>query len=184
MVPCPCVLSLTGRSFERFVDGAPVVNDEVSLLDFSLIWDGALFWACEKDTSVWFVRASNCLDGLGKMRELCAGIGAFGSGTELAGFPVISAVEVQPRTCEMFTKNHDVPIIEGNLCDAGVIGRMWKAAPGPAGVVCGFNCQPFSMFGDMRAQHDSRSYTLPGTLKASHWLQAPFVLLECVCPGG
>ena len=167
-----------------FSDHTPLVGDEVSLLDFTLLWDGTMFWACGKDSSVWFVRAATCLDGVGKIRDLCAGIGALGSGASFAGFQVVSAVEIQPRSCKVFAQNQALPIIEGNICDAGVIGRSWQAAPGPAGIASGFSCQPFSAFGDRRAQEDSRSCTLPGTLRAAQWLQAPFVLLECVCPAG
>ena len=177
--------SIANRLFwAKFLNEAPLVGSEVTLLSFALTWDGTSFTAVQMDDSFWFTRAQSCLDGVYKIRELCAGIGALGFGATSVGFQIISANEVQTATCEAYTRNCQAPVVQGDLTDPRVVGKMWLRAPGPAGLCCGFSCQPFSDFGDRRAQADTRSGTLPGTLKAAHWLQAPFVLLECVCPAG
>ena len=136
------------------------------------------------EDSYWFIRASSPLEGLYKVRELCTGIGGLGRGASCAGFQILVANEKQSATCAVLQRNSSASVVQGDLSDHGVLAAMWKAAPGPAGITSGFCCQPFSAFGDRKAQHDERSATLPGSLKAAHLLQAPFVLLECVTQAG
>ena len=180
------LLSLLGKQKlgAHFVDGAPLVGEEVTLLNFALTQEGGSYCANQTDESIWFPRASSCLEGVYKIRELCAGLGAMGTGASSLGFCILSALELQQATCEAFTRNCEAPVIRGDVTCPKTIGQLWLQAPGPAGVCCGFSCQPFSAFGDQRAQRDARSGSLPGALKAALWLQAPFVLLECVCPAG
>ena len=168
----------------QFVGDSPSVGDEVPLLNFALTWDGSSYSALQIDDSVWFVRASSALDGVFKIRELCAGIGALGVGATSLGYEIVSANDIQQVTCGAYARNSQAPVVHGDLTDPCVVGEMWTRVPGPAGICSGFSCQPFSAYGDQRAQRDPRSGTLPGTLRAAHWLQAPFVLLECVCPAG
>ena len=183
---CSTLRSLVkGLSFQvQFAGDTPEPGDEVSLLNFALSWDGTSYQAMQLDDSIWFTRASDPLTGVFKVRELCAGLGAMGTGASSLGFSVVSAVEIQRVTCEAYTRNSPAPIVHGDLTDPKIVGKMWLQVPGPAGLLSGFSCQPFSAFGDQKAQHDTRSSSLPGTLRAAHWLQAPFLLLECVCPAG
>ena len=167
-----------------FVGELPEKGSEVTLLSFALSWDGSKFCALQLDESVWFRRASCCLEGVFKVRELCSGMGALGAGALFAGFEILTANEIQQVTCQAYSRNGKAPVIQGDLTDPRVVGQMWLRVPGPAGICCGFSCQPFNVFGDQRAQADTRASSLPGTLKAAHWLQASFVLLECVCPAG
>ena len=176
---------IAGQQFRTyFLEEGPEIGDEITLLVFSLTCEGTTSCAHQSCDSRWFVRAASCLEGVGKVRDLCAGLGGMSQGAKAASFDVVGSVEIQTATCRILGINSTAPVVSGDICHPRTVFQVWQAAPGPAGVIAGFCCQPFSAFGDRKAQHDDRSRTLPGTLLAAHWLQAPFVLLECVEPAG
>eukprot|EP00438_Fugacium_kawagutii_P015341 Skav202559 [mRNA] locus=scaffold2177:27236:31978:+ [translate_table: standard] len=114
--------------------------------------------------------------------ELCCGSGYLGIGARVAGFKTVLGCDSNKKFTDHFQQMHNLPTVTGNVCDASVISEIWSKISSPCGIAAGISCQPYSYLGDQRSGSDERSQSLPGVLKATHYLRAPYALLECVEP--
>ena len=115
--------------------------------------------------------------------EVCAGVGLSALGFERAGFTQVCAVEKQPKLASLHQNVHpNVPVLCADVTDDSTASLVFAQCPDPATVMAGFSCQPFSRGGSQHGEHDSRSSSLPGTLRFMHHIQAPALVLECVVP--
>ena len=115
--------------------------------------------------------------------EVCAGVGLSSLGFERAGFKEVCAVEKQPKLAALHRSVHpDVPVLCADVTEDTTVSQVFAQCQFPATVMAGFSRQPFSRGGSQHGEHDSRSSSLPGTLRFMHHFQAPALILECVVP--
>ena len=76
----------------------------------------------------------------------------------------------------------DVPVLCADITLERTAGLVFDCCPDVGTVMSGIACQPYSRGGSQQGGLDSRSLTLPGTLKFCHLVQAPILVLECVAP--
>ncbi len=108
--------------------------------------------------------------------ETCAGIGAVDVGFEQCGAAIQVANDQNIRFCQLLhAKGRSV--VTGDIVLPSTVARMAKHAGSV--VSAGVSCQPFSLLGDQKHEHDSRAMSLVGVLHAIHLLQAPMGMLEC-----
>ena len=156
----------------------------LTLFEFEGYWHCDLIVLHERSRSqiirhqVW--EPSHCQT----VREVCSGLGALGLGAAGLGFRVCARNDVQMRTVTWLrTQFPDTAAVCGDIIsNQQVVSDVYEVAPGPAGIVASFSCQPFSLLGGYRGADDDRSKSLTGVLSAAYWLQASFVLVECVVP--
>ena len=68
-------------------------------------------------------------------------------------------------------------VIEGDVSCSQVIAQL---APYCGNILSGgIACQPWSLLGDQREMSDDRSRSMPGMLRAIHFLQIPLAVMEC-----
>ena len=117
--------------------------------------------------------------------DLCCGLGGMTQGASYAGLVSLAGIDVSPLACEVFQKNHKVPIIHGSILDPLDLARVYeKAGSMKAGVSCGFPCPPFSTRGDAKGFKDHRAQVLFHALDAAYLLGANYVILECTPTAG
>lgn len=115
--------------------------------------------------------------------EVCAGVGLSSVGLVRAGFNHCCAVELQPKLAELHRMLHNtVPVVCADITDEAVASQVFKHCPHPGVVMAGVACQPYSRGGLQQGEDDSRSGTLPGTLRFVHLMQSPTLIIECVAP--
>ena len=111
--------------------------------------------------------------------EVCAGGGFSSEGIESAGFSCLGGIEQNPRFADIFALAHHVPFV---CCDVGSQEALEAAfALSACGgvIMAGINCQPYSVAGDQKKEHDGRAQSLPKTLQLAWLVQANAVVLEC-----
>eukprot|EP00438_Fugacium_kawagutii_P033865 Skav201110 [mRNA] locus=scaffold185:87424:88203:+ [translate_table: standard] len=114
--------------------------------------------------------------------DCCSGMGALGQGFMALGFRIKVAIDSNSKMLKMHSDFHQVPTIHGSVTDRQTLLQLWQVHPGPAIVVAGFSCQPYSFAGDRLQGDDSRAQSLEGVLKLAFFTRAPAVVLECVTP--
>lgn len=118
-----------------------------------------------------------------KVVEFCAGMGASSIGLQAAGFQQVCAVEWMPALASLHQAIHPrVPVILGNIGDTKVLIDLHKKVPNAFSLMSGVSCQPFSRGGSGGGGNDTRSSTLPSTIRAVHLFQCPVLFIECVVP--
>lgn len=119
--------------------------------------------------------------------ELCAGAGFLGEGLASAGYQVKVVNDLRIKNCEMYSywREPDNPVVIcGDISDTAVIKQIHEAHGSPALISFGFNCQPWSRLGDQGQLKDERAKSLISSLRASFWLRAHTVIMECVNAAG
>ena len=133
---------ISGQSVRTYLlDDGFEIGDEVTLLAFSLTKEGAEFCAHQSCESRWFVRAKSCLEGVGKVRDLCAGLGGMGQGALAASFEVVGSNEIQAATCRVLGMNTEASLVHvANRLQWLRFGRRLRAQRGcwPASVASPF----------------------------------------------
>ena len=113
--------------------------------------------------------------------ELCSGMGTSAFGFAKVGFRQRCAVEWQSALADLHARIHPgIPVICTDICAADTAAKIFQVWPDPATLMAGISCQPYSRGGLEHGGDDTRSGTLPATLKIMHYLQAPVLVLECV----
>jgi DNA (cytosine-5)-methyltransferase 1 len=108
--------------------------------------------------------------------SLFSGIGGIDLGLERAGMRVVWQSEIDPYACRVLAKNW--PTVP-NLGDVTTID--WSTVERPDVICGGYPCQPFSLAGARRGEHDPR-HLWPHMLRALRELRPRYALLENV-PG-
>ena len=123
------------------------------------------------------------VDRLSNYVEVCAGVGLSAIGFTRVGFRHVCAVELQPKLAELHRSIHPgVEVVCADITQDSTAGLVFDRCPNPGVVMAGIACQPYSRGGSQQGGLDSRSLTLPGTLRFCHLVQAPILVLECVAP--
>eukprot|EP00438_Fugacium_kawagutii_P018208 Skav230730 [mRNA] locus=scaffold401:508803:509432:- [translate_table: standard] len=113
--------------------------------------------------------------------ELCAGGGFSSIGFRQVGFTPRCAVEQQPKLADLHARlRPNVPVVTADITHDHTARLIWEHCPEPGTVMAGISCQPYSRGGLQRGGADSRAATLPATLRLTHLLQAPALVIECV----
>lgn len=122
-------------------------------------------------------------DRLFNLVELCAGAVLSSVGLKRAGFKPCCSVEVQPKLAALHQQIHEhVPVVCADICDDVVAYKVFQHCPNPGLVMSGIACQPYSRGGLQHGEEDERAGTLPATLRLTHFLQSPALIIECVAP--
>eukprot|EP00439_Symbiodinium_sp_Y106_P045499 s7201_g5.t1 len=161
----------------HFEDASLQVGQALTLLNFGTATDDSLNCLFEEDDSHWFIRHASRADGVFRVRGLCAGFGALGRGVQAAGFTLVAQHEIEASTAEVLRANTHAPVIQGELFTLDTLMRLWKVAPGPAGIVSGISSDWLAGYSALGTQSDPKSDSLKGTLLAGHLLQAPWMLV-------
>ena len=113
--------------------------------------------------------------------ELCAGLACSSLGLSAAGFRHVCSVEWRAPLVDLHRLcNPGVPVIHGDIADLACIKDVLLRFEQPFTMMTGFSCQPYSSGGTQGGSCDSRSNTVPATIKACHLCQCPLLILECV----
>jgi site-specific DNA-cytosine methylase len=108
--------------------------------------------------------------------EVCSGISAVSQGYEACGAKMVSYNELNPKFAAWLIKQGKI-VIEGDVSCSQVIAQL---APYCGNILSGgIACQPWSLLGDQREMSDDRSRSMPGMLRAIHFLQIPLAVMEC-----
>ena len=128
-----------------------------------------------------FPRQEASTGGFSMVIETCAGLGALGVGLGFAGMRTLVMNDVNSVMCSMAEKHRpQTPVIQGDIGHPATIAALAEISEWPVILAAGVACQPYSQLGDQGGENDSRAQSLPSTLKASHLLGCPVVVLECV----
>ena len=108
--------------------------------------------------------------------ETCSGLGAVTTGYQKCGVNTV-AFNDENAAFAQWLERHGKVVVRGNINDVKTVAQLatFHASILSAGV----SCQPFSTLGDMHEQHDERSQSLTGTLKAGYLMQTAAILIEC-----
>ena len=107
-------------------------------------------------------------------------MGCLGVGMHHAGFEVLLRNDCNPNMLKLAKQISDVPTLLGNLNDDSVLAQACQLAPQAGILTAGVACQPYSRLEMVLAQADSRSATLPGTLRFGFLGRYGVMVLECV----
>jgi DNA (cytosine-5)-methyltransferase 1 len=114
--------------------------------------------------------------------DLFAGAGGLAIGLKMAGFTPTQMYEMDKHSCETLRGNAegDQPTIIGKVHEGDVQKVDWATVDDTVRLLAaGAPCQPFSLGGKHRAQHDGRNL-FPEVLRAMRSLRPQAVLLENV----
>ena len=114
--------------------------------------------------------------------DLFAGAGGLAIGLKAAGFGPTQIYELDKHSCETLRQNADgnQPTIAGKVQEGDVQSVEWSTLGAPVRLLAaGAPCQPFSLGGKHRAQHDGRNL-FPEVLRTMRSLAPQAVLLENV----
>ena len=116
-----------------------------------------------------------------KAIEICSGIGAGSTGLQACGIPTQVFNDLNPKYCEWLERKTEISqrVIQGDINESHVVRQIADGAPAAQLISAGISCQPFSSLGDRREEHDDRSKSFTGTLRACHHLNPAWILLEC-----
>ena len=116
-----------------------------------------------------------------KAIEICSGIGAGATGLQACGISTQVFNDMNPKYCAWLERKAEISqkVVQGDINSSSVIRDIADAAAHAQLLSAGISCQPFSSLGDRREQHDDRSKSFTGTLRASHHLGPAWILLEC-----
>lgn len=114
--------------------------------------------------------------------NLFAGAGGLAVGLRTAGFAPVELYEFDPVSCETLRHNATSPqaSLEGTVRENDVCKVEWRGLRGKVRLLAaGAPCQPFSLGGKHRAEHDGRNL-FPEVIRAVRQLSPASVLLENV----
>eukprot|EP00438_Fugacium_kawagutii_P001626 Skav211744 [mRNA] locus=scaffold1548:270156:274947:+ [translate_table: standard] len=114
--------------------------------------------------------------------ELCSGLGALGEGLEHSGFTIKVRNDLREPYMQLLKRQGFDASVVGDIGHDATIAKIHAMHPGSGLHAAGFPCQPWSNLGDKQMTADSRGLTLHAILRASYFLRAHSVLLECVVP--
>ena len=155
----------------------------VSVVSASFLSAGAVVDLVLDESSVILPHRPLCADHVFNLVEICSGVGLSSIGFTRAGFRHKCSVECQPKLAELHSLLHPgIPIVCADITQDVTASQVFAHCPDPCTIMSGFACQPYSRGGSQRGQFDSRSTSLPGTLRMVYLLQSPALVLECVVP--
>ena len=111
--------------------------------------------------------------------EVCAGISAMGEGLRACQIQTKGYVEYNTNFCQQLLNQGKMNVFEGNVAHISTVVTVARNIPDIDVLIGGVACQPFSALGDRREQKDVRSESFPGMLRMGHFLQVPFMIIEC-----
>ena len=116
-----------------------------------------------------------------KAIEICSGIGAGATGLQACGISTQVFNDMNPKYCAWLERKAEISqkVVQGDINSSSVIRDIADAAAHAQLLSAGISRQPFNSLGDRREQHDDRSKSFTGTLRASHHLGPAWILLEC-----
>ena len=158
----------------------PIDTTILLLVNAVVRQDQGTWIATPDDDTAVLPRPAMTVKGLRKVVELCSGMGCLGTGMEHAGFSILLRNDWNPHMLKLARQVSDAPTLLGNLNDDKVLAKACLMAPDAGVLTSGISCQPYSRLGDGRAQADSRSATLPGTLRFGFLARFAVIILECV----
>ena len=98
--------------------------------------------------------------------ELCAGVGGIGLGALTCRFKILAQVDSNWLSVEHLRQMGHGLTIHGDITDDATLHAIHVACPDQIGILAaGFNCQPFSVQGDMRGLFDNRASSFSGAPK-------------------
>ena len=103
-----------------------------------------------------------------------------GKGLEAAGFAVQVRSDFNPRMLQLAAKIGDGTILEGDVCSDKLLIDICTSHGDAYTSAAGVACQPYSRLGDRKHQMDSRSKTLPSTLRLGFLGSFAVIVIECV----
>ena len=137
------------------------------------------FWVSHNPATIVFGHCNKDVGDLGRIVELCSGIGAVDKGYHFCGANTISYVDSNQKFCDWLTDRGIGPVVCGNIADDNTIAAIAKFLQQGHTISSGVSCQPFSKLGDQRENMDSRSESFTSTLRAGYLLQSTALILEC-----
>jgi len=156
---------------------------KVTVVSASFLSAGPVVDLVLDDSSLVLAHRPLSADHVFNLVELCSGVGISSIGFSRVGFRHRCSVERQPKLAELHSLLHpQVPIVCADITQDTTAGLVFAHCPDPCTIMSGIACQPFSRGGSQRGQQDSRSTSLPGTLRMMYLLQSPALVLECVVP--
>lgn len=137
------------------------------------------YWVRQSLATEIFPLPEISYEGLFRVVEVCAGMGIVDEGYRACGAEVICMVDHNKRYCEWARNHHACPVVESDIHDMHTITQLMHQVKESHVLSGGTACQPFSKLGDQKEQHDERSRSLPGLLRAAYMLSSLVVLVEC-----
>eukprot|EP00438_Fugacium_kawagutii_P033507 Skav232542 [mRNA] locus=scaffold319:262177:267237:+ [translate_table: standard] len=114
------------------------------------------------------------------MVEGCAGIGVVTNGFAATGTNTVAMVEQNPNFADWLRTTGHEHVIQMNLQSNEAIAAVADQLNGRGHVLgAGVACQPFSVFGDRKEQHDERAVSMPAALRLGFFTRATALVLEC-----
>ena len=134
----------------------------------------------EIDTTKSFPRPYINLAEVKRVVEVCSGAGFLGAGLEHSGFDVILRCDHNPKMLKLAKDLHNSEVALGDVCTDSLLSPICSLQPNAGTLASGVACQPYSRLGDQQHHLDTRSMTLPGTLRLGFLCRSGAILLECV----
>lgn len=180
-----CLCQTRGKNQTFFTDALlPVHEGNFAIFHAEVRKVAGRIWLTNKhDTEVLTVPALD-FSGLSRVVEGCAGIGAVDQGYEACGAQVILQIDNNRAFADWLTAKGVSPVIKGNVADMETVQEALRQIQASHLLSGGFSCQPFSVLGDRRGEHDRRSESLPGLLRLAYHLGSLAVILECTPEAG
>ena len=152
-----------------------------TMLDALITTNKGTNWLINDEFSRFFQHETLTADSFKQTIEVCAGIGAIGTGYAELGVETVCYCDVNPTFCKWLTAKHgdSKKIIQGNIREHRVIHEVATTVGKPCILLAGIACQPYSFLGDRRKGLDERSESLPFILKMGYYTRAPIIVLEC-----
>ncbi len=117
---------------------------------------------------------------LGRIVEVCAGLGCLGQGMKNAGFQTVLRVDWSKPISELAHHLDGIPSCVADIAADSTLVDICEIGKETGTLAAGVSCQPYSRLGDQKQQHDIRAETLPQTLRIAHLTRKQIVILECV----
>ena len=176
LVPSDQVVRLNGL----LPDGARGFS-KVTVLSASFLACSTLVDLALDETSKLLGHHPLTVSRLSNLVEVCAGAGLSSLGFGRVGFKHCCSVELRPKLASLHASVHPgVEVICADVTRDDTAGLIYEACHDPGVLMAGIACQPYSRGGSQQGELDSRSLTLPGTLRLCFLLQIPIMVLECV----
>ena len=113
------------------------------------------------------------------IKEICAGMGGIGLGSQSLGGQVIASLDHTPLACAHLRRNGHGHVLLHDLCNDRAKGDLHECGGFASTLTAGFPCQPHSAQGAQRGSADPRHQVYVEVLRTAYLMDCQCLVLEC-----